>query len=102
MPVVKGQRLPGAGRPKGSPNKAALELKEKIILALEMVGGEKYLAQQAIDNPPSFLALIGKVLPKDIQKNIDIKGSIDFKPATEYLNDLVSRINATNDQRPIS
>jgi hypothetical protein len=76
MPVAKGQRLPGAGRPKGSANKATLELKEKILLALDMVGGEKYLAQQAIENPPSFLALIGKVLPKDIHNKVDGKINI--------------------------
>jgi hypothetical protein len=71
MTVVKGQKLPGAGRPKGAPNRATAELKDMILKALDTVGGEKYLAKQAIQNPGHFMTLIGKVLPKDINKNVE-------------------------------
>jgi hypothetical protein len=51
------------GRQKGTPNKINAPLKEMILGALSAVGGTDYLAKQALDNPASFLALIGKVLP---------------------------------------
>jgi hypothetical protein len=34
-----------------------------ILGALDKVGGEDYLARQAIENPGPFMGLIGKVLP---------------------------------------
>jgi len=54
------------GRKPGSPNKITRELKEMILQALEENGGVEYLKQRAIDNPASFLTLLGKVLPMQI------------------------------------
>jgi hypothetical protein len=71
MPVVKGQKLEGAGRPKGSENKATKELKDMILGALNDAGGQEYLRQRAIDTPGPFLALVGKILPKDINANVE-------------------------------
>ena len=51
------------GRPKGSSNKATIQLKEAILQALEDVGGTDYLAKIARDNPSAFVQLIAKVLP---------------------------------------
>ena len=42
--------------------------------ALETAGGEKYLVEQARENPSAFLALVGKVLPKD--SNIKVEGHV--------------------------
>jgi hypothetical protein len=53
----------GAGRPKGSQNKITKDLKNMILGALSDVGGQSYLARQAIENPNAFMALLGKVLP---------------------------------------
>lgn len=63
----------GKGRPKGSLNKTTTKLKEAILLAAESAGtklieGDEsgltaYLRQQAKDNPNSFMALVGRVLP---------------------------------------
>jgi hypothetical protein len=41
-----------------------------ILGALEDAGGRKYLAEKAVDNPGPFLALVGKVLPKEIKAEI--------------------------------
>ena len=57
---------PGPGRPKGCPNKATLELKEMIEKALQRAGGIGYLEQQAKANPSAFLALLAKLLPRDL------------------------------------
>ena len=58
-----GGRRPGAGRPKGSPNKLSQSLKEMILASLDDVGGRKYLARLAIENSSAYSSLIGKVLP---------------------------------------
>lgn len=59
----RGGARPGAGRPKGSPNKINGQVKEMVLAALDKAGGEDYLAEQAEKNPGPFLALVGKVLP---------------------------------------
>jgi hypothetical protein len=56
----------GKGRPKGSPNKFNATLKDMILNALNDVGGQSYLAQQASMNPSAYMALLGKVLPMQI------------------------------------
>ena len=60
------------GRQKGTPNKNTAELKDMILKALNKVGGEKYLAKQAELNPQAFMSLVGRILPKDINANINI------------------------------
>ena len=37
-----------------------------ILNALDAAGGEQYLQEQAAENPSAFIALLGKVLPKDV------------------------------------
>lgn len=51
------------GRHKGVPNKNTTALKEKILAALDEVGGAAYLVKVAKTDPRSFCALLGKVLP---------------------------------------
>ncbi|MFA5166746.1 MAG: hypothetical protein WC449_05675 [Candidatus Paceibacterota bacterium] len=63
----------GAGRPKGAKNLATKEIKDMIIGALSDVGGQAYLARKAEQNPVAFMGLIGKVLPKDINANVESK-----------------------------
>jgi len=70
MPVEKGQKLKGAGRPKGMENKVTKELKDMILGALDDAGGQEYLRQRALDTPGPFMALVGKILPKNIDANI--------------------------------
>lgn len=54
------------GRPKGVKDTITRDLKIMIENALHDVGGEGYLRQQAMDNPTSFMALVGKLIPKDL------------------------------------
>ena len=59
------------GRRKGSPNKITRTLRELLLKALDDVGGQEYLAQQARENPAAFLALLGRLLPNEIKASID-------------------------------
>lgn len=54
------------GRKKGSKALIPHELKEMIIMSLHQSGGINYLKEQARENPTSYLALIGKVLPMTV------------------------------------
>ena len=60
------------GRAKGTPNKINKELKEMILGALDDAGGQEYLRKRAIDTPGPFLALIGKLLPKEVNSNVQV------------------------------
>jgi hypothetical protein len=62
---------PGPGRKRGIPNKATGLLKDAILQAAEEAGGKGglvgYLTLQARKHPAAFLALIGRVLPLQMQ-----------------------------------
>lgn len=44
--------------------------------ALAASGGEKYLREQARDNPTAFLALVSKLLPKDMNVKADVSMNV--------------------------
>jgi len=51
------------GRTKGTPNKLTTSVKEAILEAFDKVGGIEYLVDIAKDDPRTFCALLGRVLP---------------------------------------
>lgn len=63
MAFKKGQTGNPRGRKAGSPNKLTADVKAMVQGALNEVGGQKYLATQAKENPKAFLALVGRLLP---------------------------------------
>ena len=58
---------PGPGRPKGSTNKVTRTLKEAILQAFDEVGAVDYLVSVAREDPRTFCALLGKVLPMQVE-----------------------------------
>jgi hypothetical protein len=68
----KGQKTPGSGRQKGVTNGDTAKLRALILGALDDVGGQEYLATQAIEQPVAFLGLIGKVLPKEVNQTVEM------------------------------
>lgn len=69
MAAPKGRPKPaGSGRKKGTSNKDTAQLREMILQALDEQpgGGVEYLKTQAVQNPASFMTLLGKVLPTQI------------------------------------
>lgn len=61
----------GKGRKKGVPNKVTGALKDMILTALDDAGGVDYLKKQATENPTAFLTLVGKVLPMQVNANVN-------------------------------
>ena len=68
MPRAKpGERF--GGRQKGTPNKIPAQLKEIILEALHGAhkdGAVAYLKWLAVEHPPAFSGLVGKVLPMTV------------------------------------
>ena len=60
----------GKGRPPGSKNKLTRTIREAIEAAFSEVGAERYLVEQATLNPQSFMALLSKLLPAQIQAEV--------------------------------
>lgn len=61
-----GRRLK-AGRRKGIPNKVTGDVRACIHEAFNKAGGAAYLLQVAKDDPRTFCALLGKVLPTTVE-----------------------------------
>lgn len=96
MPFEKGN----PGRPKGSKNKYSSEIKEAIRNALDaahpdgMVG---YFIQQAQENPQSFLPLVGKLLPSEI----DHGGEVGVREVTRRIIREPAQDASERDRHPI-
>ena len=63
----RGGKREGAGRPPGSLDKGNAMIREMVVAALDDAGGVEYLVRQANAKPAAFLALIGKVMPVQIE-----------------------------------
>lgn len=74
--AIAAKRLPGAqpghekgenaGRKMGTTNLITSDVKAMILGALSDVGGRRYLSAQAIKNPVAFLALVGRIIPREM------------------------------------
>lgn len=63
------------GRPPGSPNKATVAVKEAILQAFNEAhkdGPVAYLKDVAEKDPKTFLALVGKLIPKEITGEVRV------------------------------
>ena len=74
---MRGKKTGGGSR-KGGPNKNTAELKDMILQALDGAGGVAYLQRQAEANPAPFLALVGKVLPLQVNGKVEGASTIEF------------------------
>ena len=78
------KRVKTGGRRKGTPNKTTAALKDMVLGALNRAGGEDYLLQQADQEPKAFMALLGRVLPMQVQGTGD-KGEIVHRVIREIV-----------------
>ena len=69
---------PGPGRPKGSQAKVTVALKEAILRAGEIAGGEEgltgYLVMLARDNSSAYAGLLAKILPTQLAADAESNG----------------------------
>ncbi|MEP7454292.1 hypothetical protein [Phyllobacterium sp. SB3] len=61
----------GPGRGKGSKNKITKTLKEAVKLAFDEVGGVEYLVAVAKADPKTFMQILAKLIPTEV--NSDVK-----------------------------
>ena len=70
MVFKPGQSGNPKGKPKGTQNKATVQLREAILGALEAAGGSEgsvgYLTRLAVENSSAFASLLAKVLPSTL------------------------------------
>ena len=59
------------GRVKGTPNKATVAAKTAFQMAFDGVGGAEALIAWARDNPTDFYKLYSKLIPQDVNANVD-------------------------------
>lgn len=79
MAKQKGDSKTG-GRKPGATNLITREIKAMIEEALHAAGGIEYLTKQATDNPAAFLALVGKILPLQVNHSGSITSYVVAAP----------------------
>jgi len=65
------------GRQQGSGNALTDKLKDMIEGALDDAGGKAYLAEQAQKCPQAFLALVSKLIPRDLNVSGEIRHTLE-------------------------
>jgi len=60
----------GAGRPKGSPNRTTVAVKEALQQAFDGVGGVEALTKFAKSDPDAFYKLWVKMLPQEVRASV--------------------------------
>ncbi len=62
-----------SGKTKGTKAKLTKTLKEAIELSFHEVGGVEYLKGIALAEPSTYLALVGKIIPKEVVVDLSAK-----------------------------
>ena len=84
------------GRKKGSKNRNPQKVISMILRSLDQVGGTKYLVRMAEEQPASYLALLGKVIPKQQQVSgtVNIEQSVLINDSKDWLAQQISALSA--------
>ena len=69
---MKGGKQPGAGRPRGVPNKLSMTVKDNVIAVFDAIGGNATMAAWAEGNQTEFFKLYSKLLPTDVNVAADL------------------------------
>lgn len=75
------------GREKGTPNQLP-DLRAITLKALMRAGGVDYLERQAHENPAPFLALLGRVMPREVHTEL----TAEVRIRQEIRRDLVEKL----------
>ncbi|MBU2743366.1 hypothetical protein [Acidithiobacillus albertensis] len=87
---------PGPGRPKGSLNKITGNVKSMILGALDDLGGQTWIVEQAKADPRAFLSLLSRILPSEIS----LDAHITHAPITEIRRTIVDPRATTEEIAP--
>ena len=71
------------GRQKGTPNKVSGDIRAIVLEALIRAGGPGYLLAQASENPGPFMALVGKIVPRENVHSGDPENPIKHEHSVE-------------------
>ena len=72
---ISGPRRPpaaGKGRPKGAVNKTTASVKEMLLGALEELGGQQWLIEQAKTEPRAFMTLLARLIPAETAGSLEV------------------------------
>ena len=83
MPFQKGNKLSGSRR--GTPNKVTQAVKDAVQTAFDEVGGADYLVQVAREDHKTFCALLGRVIPTQVNAELSGKVELNFNTIIERL-----------------
>ncbi len=78
------------------PNRLRPEIMDGIFEAFETVGGVDYLVEIAIKDPPTFCRLLSKLIPQQIEANINTTG-IDLGAAMAIADQRMKQLETEND-----
>ena len=89
------------GRQKGSKNRTPERVVAQILKSLDFVGGTKYLAQMAVEQPVAYLSLIGKVIPRqsNITGSIQVDQRVVVTDAKEWLQQQITALHSIVGQK---
>lgn len=95
-------RKPGTpktgGRKKGTPNKINATIKEAVLVAFDRVGGADYLEQLAREDPKTFVPLMLKCIPNEVQGRFET-GLPLLVLQQDYVNGQVREIGSADEER---
>ena len=63
---LRGSRIPGSGRKKGTGNKITVAFKHAVLNVFNRVGGEDHLEKWAQQNQTEFYKIAARLIPTEI------------------------------------
>lgn len=74
VPITEKRRPPraGMGRPKGAQNVMTKTVKEMLLGALDELGGQTWLVEQARAEPRAFLTLLARLIPTESAASVEV------------------------------
>lgn len=68
--------------------------------ALDQAGGEAYLLTQARENPASFLTLVGKVIPQQVEQKTEVQYVARLPTPVETVDEWLKRSSGNHSPVP--
>jgi hypothetical protein len=81
------KRVKHGGRKKGTPNKITAAVKDALVMAFDELGGVKSLVAWGRENQTEFYKLWVKVLPQEVNANLNGSITVSHEDALNQLAD---------------